>query len=127
MPEILLLQPFEGNTPSRTISTTVPSDVPIPAFSLFQEVRTAPDTTAIVVGLEWISLHRSEFIYEDPSYEGWWVHIEWRFDSLAKTNSRIADTLGHTWPEERLEDAAERYQRSRHVAIEPVQLLSVAS
>lgn len=128
MSEILLLQPPKADIPSRGICATVPAGTPLPGFTLFQEVRTAPNITAIVVGLEWMSLDRSEVIYEDSSYEGWWVHIDWRFDPESEIDSRVADTLGHTWPEELLEDAAESYQRSQQTqAVQPVELLPVAS
>jgi tRNA uridine 5-carbamoylmethylation protein Kti12 len=127
MSEFFLLQPFEANISSRTLCATIPPDVPLPAFNLFQEIRIAPDVAGIIVGLEYSSAERSEIIFENPDSEGWWCHIHWKFDVEHERNRRRADFLGHTWTEEYLLQMAERYERSQQAKAAESELLPIAS
>lgn len=127
MSEILFIQPSEDDIQSRTICATIPLDVPPPAFSLFEEVRTAPDTVAVVVGLEYCSLERSLIAFGNPSSEGWWCHLNWRFDTASKNNWRRAEYLGFSQTEGYLLRLAEEYQESQQVKAAEPESLPIAS
>jgi hypothetical protein len=127
MPEVFLVQPSEVNIQNRTIYSTIPADVPTPAFSLFEEVRVAPDAVAVVVGLEFCSLERSLTIFEHPGSEGWWVHLHWKFDTPSKRNWRRAEYLGFSQTEGYLMRLAEEYQQSQATKAAEPELLPIAS
>ncbi|MBD2093588.1 hypothetical protein H6F90_00265 [Trichocoleus sp. FACHB-591] len=127
MPEVFLVQPSRAKISNRTICATIPKKVPLPAFSLFEEVPIAPDVVAIVVGLEYCSAQRSETIYEHPDNQGWWCHIFWKFEVDNKRNRQRADYMGHIHTEGYLRRLAREYQQSQQAQAAEPELLPIAS
>lgn len=127
MSKILALQPSKAKISKRSICVIIPKKIPLPAFSLFEEVPIAPDVVAIVVGLEYCSAQRSETIYEHPDNEGWWCHIFWKFNADTKRNRQRADYMGHIHTEGYLHRLAREYQQSQQAETAEPELLLIAS